>query len=110
MAHARPDAADVHEHERHAAARELLDQPQVHLRRHDRDAVHLALEHPAHAAGHARRLVVGAGEDQVVALFCVASASKLCTSSGKNGLVMSETISPSSRLRPDTSARAWLFG
>jgi hypothetical protein len=41
---------------------------------------------------------------------CVASASKLCTSSGKKGLVMSETINPISRLRPDTSARAWLLG
>ena len=32
--------------------------------------------------------------------------SKTCTISGKNGLVISETMRPKIRLRPDTSARA----
>ena len=57
VAHARAGAADVHEDERHAAARELFDEPQVHLRRHDRDAVDFPLEHPPHAPRHPRRLI-----------------------------------------------------
>ena len=42
---------------------------------------------------------------------CAAAwVSKLRISSGKNGLVMSETMRPIRRLRPDTRVRAWLFG
>src|SRR5208283_4223516 len=36
--------------------------------------------------------------------------SNACTISGKNGLVISETTSPRVWLRPDTSARACIFG
>lgn len=39
-----------------------------------------------------------------------AGFSKACTISGKNGLVISETTGPKKWLRPETSARAWIFG
>ena len=69
VAHPRPYLTDVHEDERDPAAGELLDQTLVHLRRHERHTIDLALEHPAQAGRHPVRLVIRAREDQIVLML-----------------------------------------
>ena len=124
MLHALPDAVmvvhleqadtgafgrDVDKHHWHVAFGELVEQRLFDAEGHHRDALDLALEHAADAVRHAFGIVVGRTDEDLVAVLD-GDIFEALDQLGKNGLVMSETMRPKRRLRPDTSARAWVLG
>jgi len=62
----RAGRARIQEDERDMAAAEHLDQAIIHLRRHDRDAIDLALQHAPDAGLHTRGIVVGVGDEHLL--------------------------------------------
>jgi hypothetical protein len=69
VADPRAGAAGVEEHDRDVPPRQLVDQLGVHLRRHERHATDAPLDEPADIARHAVGVVVGVGEDHLVAVL-----------------------------------------
>ena len=65
----RPRLAEIEEHDRDLAARELVEQRRVELGHHQRHALDAAFDEAPHVVREAARIVVGVRENHLVALL-----------------------------------------
>jgi len=75
----------------------------------NRDAVHPTPDHLT-SRRFQQTWILAYGAQQNLVIVLNAQFRECLDDLGKNGLVISDTISPKVRLRPDTRARAWAFG
>ena len=81
----------------------------VGFRSHDGHAIDFAFHHAPNASRHPLGIVIRVSDDDFLAAL-----HRLIFEAfhqfGKKGLVISEMISPSIRLLPETRVRAWVLG